>query len=312
MADEPRAEEEEQEHETPAEHVGDRAFRRVGPGGVMDHTAMMGTLDTTDTGGTYGPSELEKLAPIFRVARAHDAAVAARALDPEDDSVREDQVTVSQGISIVQGDPEADKKRVLENAKLAQQRLDGEDTEFDPNFRAHFDRRAQAEAAWVASMSGMQPGLVVGGNDVLRPAPPAEEDMQAAQERQAAQETVLTPEPKTELPQQPESPEQEQEPEQGTAADNPIWKATMEAAQRQREAARQQGELQGGEKTEEKAEVPKPPANRPRVKAPNKASSKAEWVEWALQCDPTLSREDAEAMHRTKLIEQYDKYRDTK
>lgn len=315
MVDDRRTEEE--EHEAPAANVGDRTFRRVGPGGVLDHTAMMGTLDTTDT-GAYGMTALEDLAPIFKVARAHDMAVAARALDPEDDGVPEDQVQVSQGLTVVQGDPEGDRARVRENARRAQTRLN-EDAEFDPRFRAHYDRRAEAERGWIASMADMRPAEVVGVVPVQGP-PVTEEaqqereeafaEQQEAQqeqqeEAQQEQEKDAEPEIPTTVPQQrpasepkssenvapsiepKPSPTEEEGEDKHTAADNPIWKATMEAARRRSDEAK------------ERDSAPAAP------KKPNRASSKHDWIDWALHVDPELSREQASAMKREDLIETY-------
>lgn len=303
MVDDQRTEEE--EHEAPAENIGDRAFRRVGPGGVLDHTAMMGTLDTTDT-GAHGVAALESLAPIFKVAHAHDMAVAARALDPDDDGVSERQVQLSQGLTVVQGDPEGDKRRVLENAKRAQARLD-EEADFDPKFTAHFNRQAEAERAWVASMADMQPSLVVGSTPMQTP--PVTEEVQEAREEAIAEQQGRETEPDTtQVPsQRPASepkgeprktseetpavePKQfsEEEDKKGDGEDfNALWTEASEKAKNEVDKALQEGK---------QAQAPK---------KPNRASSKHDWVEWALYVDPALSRDKAEAMRREELIEAY-------
>lgn len=311
MVDDQRTEQE--EHEAPAENIGDRTFRRVGPGGVMDHTAMMGTLDTTDT-GAHGTAALRDLAPIFKVAHAYEMAVAARALDPDDDGVPEDLVQVSQGLTVVQGDPEGDKKRVLENARKAQAGLnDGDD--FDPNFTAHFDRRAEAERAWVASMADMQPSLVVGSTPVQTP--PVTEEAQEAreeafaeqqeQQREAEEEATPVPqqrpasEPKDE-PRPQEAPPVEPKPlskdEESTNGDgedfHTLWKEASEKTK---------SKIDEGLREAKKG--PEAPSGKPAPKRPNRASSKLDWIEWALYVDPSLSRDKAQAMRREELIETY-------
>ena len=319
MADDRRTENE--EPEAPAEDIGDRAFRRVGPGGVMDHTAMMGTLDTTDT-GAQGLAALHNLAPIFKVARAHEMAVAARALDPDDDGVSEDMVQVSQGLTVVQGDPEGDKRRVLENARRAQVDLNGDEAEFDPRFTAYFDRQAEAERAWVASMADMRPSLVVGSAPVPLP-PPSEEAQEAReevfaeqqQEQQAQQEqqeeareaettTVPQQRPASEPTDEPK-PQEEQpavEPKQ-LPKDEESTNGNGEDFHTLWQEASGNVKNQVSEKLTESKKTDEPAPDKPKLKKPNQASSKHDWIEWALQKYPELSRDEAASMTRLELIE---------
>jgi hypothetical protein len=294
MVDDRRTEE---DPEAPAEGIYDRTFRRVGPGGVMDHTAMMGTLDTTDTGGTYGHSALEHLAPIFKVARAHDLAVAARAVDPEDDGVPVDQVQVSQGLTVVQGDPEADRRRVTDAAHKAQRRLN-EDEDFDPRFTPHFDRQAEAERAWVASMADMRPTVI--RDSVPVPLGPSPEQAAASEQTpETVQEPTQTPEPV----QEPEpASDPEDEPKKSFGA---LWEDASAKVESQLQGKSEEGKTEPGT-----SESPSP-LKTPKIKPPNKADSKAMWVEWALACDPNLDPVKAESMTRLDLISEYDKYRPT-
>lgn len=201
MADDRRTEEDNEN--VPATNFQDRVFRRYGPGSVMDHTAMLGTLDTTETGGTYGPSALMHLAPIFRVSAAHDLAVAARAMDPDDPEVPEEHVQVSSGLTVVQGDPEGQKRRVADAARRAQERL-GQD--FDPQYVPPVDRTTEAERAWAASVAGMRPTMVEGGNNpiTLDPTP----DLRAEEPPQEPAEPFTAPED-PEPPAEPAKPKSE-------------------------------------------------------------------------------------------------------
>lgn len=53
---------------------------------VPEPTAQYGTLDTSATAGA-AHSQIEEISPVFQVADKQNAEVAAKALDPEDDSV---------------------------------------------------------------------------------------------------------------------------------------------------------------------------------------------------------------------------------
>lgn len=78
-------------------------------GGYMedqDHrpepTAQYGTMDTSDTAGG-AQNSIEEIAPIFRAARAQNMIAAARALDPDDEDVPAEMVTLPQATVTVTG-----------------------------------------------------------------------------------------------------------------------------------------------------------------------------------------------------------------
>ena len=60
---------------------------------VPDPTAQYGTLDTSGTAGA-AHSKIEDVSPVFAVADQQNAAQAARALDPDDDSVHSSLVVL--------------------------------------------------------------------------------------------------------------------------------------------------------------------------------------------------------------------------
>jgi hypothetical protein len=269
---------------------------------VPDHTALMGTLDTSGTAGPGGDSELENLAPVFRVAKARDLAYARRAVDPQDTEIPEDLVTLSTGISIVQGDPDGDRKRLTEAANDAEAELDtyGYRGNFDPQSGVGHDRRAQAEQAWAASIADMSPALIVGGNSPVPAAPPQElakrrELLQPQSQRDPHATGIVNDEDDAQT-----GPDGSQEAEEPREEESETQEPTSE-----------QESAQEPEKAEESpSEVPVEESyHQPKadVKAPNKASSKTEWVEWAVACG--AKREDAEPMSRLQLIEQFGKYR---
>jgi hypothetical protein len=68
-----------------------------------DPLAQYGTVDTSDTGGGGAHGSIADASPVFAEARAMNLLVAARALDPEDDSVGEELVTLPQGSVSVTG-----------------------------------------------------------------------------------------------------------------------------------------------------------------------------------------------------------------
>ena len=82
---------------------------------VPDPTHQYGTVDTSGTAGV-ADSRIEEVTSIFEVAKAQDAVVAARALDPDDPDVSESMVVLPQGVTIVHGDPDAAKERVTKAA----------------------------------------------------------------------------------------------------------------------------------------------------------------------------------------------------
>lgn len=61
-----------------------------------------GTLDTSDTGGT-AQNSIRDVSPVFDIARAQNLQAAAKALDPDDDSVPSELVILPQGEVTVTG-----------------------------------------------------------------------------------------------------------------------------------------------------------------------------------------------------------------
>lgn len=84
-------------------------------------TDQVGTLDTSGTAGA-AHGHLEEVTPIFEVADAQNAIVAARALDPDDTDVPESLVVLPQGQVIESLDKDAIRERVAEKAKGAEDR----------------------------------------------------------------------------------------------------------------------------------------------------------------------------------------------
>jgi hypothetical protein len=299
------------------------------PRHVPDPTAMTGNLDTSGTGGAGGHSELRNIAPIFDVAEAHDMAYAARAVDPNDDSASSDHVTVSTGLSVVQGDPEGDRQRVTDRAARAQERL--KDNPLGRNLDDHgtyvHDRRARDERAWQASVSDMGPATVIGPQE-LGEAPAApnsvidnrpederspegvptqegareEDDADREHERLEAEQAQGVQENRERM--------NEQEAEQATADADAQEPVTVQGEDVQPEAPEETPEPASEPESEPEAPGPKseePHAPTSDVKAPNKASSKTEWVEWAVACG--ADREEASNMTRLELISNYSKLR---
>lgn len=69
---------------------------------VPDPFFQSGNLDTSDTAGSANNS-IKEISPIFDVARVQNMRTAARALDPEDDGVPAELVTLPQGQVTVMG-----------------------------------------------------------------------------------------------------------------------------------------------------------------------------------------------------------------
>lgn len=185
----------------------------------LDPTAMSGTFDTTDTGAGHH-TKVENLAPIFEVARAHDLAYARRALDPDDDEVSAEHVQVSQGVSVVQGDPDAERDRVLRRAEKAQENVqkrhgykvsakasDGD--EDDGANRLDVFGRERAQKDWANQVAQMR--------QAEEPVKPAEDRTEPAEPGPAEPELGEPERPDTETPQTP-APESA-EPDAGTAED---------------------------------------------------------------------------------------------
>jgi hypothetical protein len=84
-------------------------------------TDQTGTLETSGTAGA-AESDLRGVTAIFDEAEKQDLAVAARALDPEDDEVHHSLVNLPTGATIHHADPEEAKDRVLGAAKAAEKK----------------------------------------------------------------------------------------------------------------------------------------------------------------------------------------------
>jgi hypothetical protein len=303
------------------------------PAHVPDPTAMTGNLDTSGTGGAGGHSELRNIAPIFAVAEAHDMAYAARAVDPNDDEVPSDHVTVSTGLSVVQGDPEGDRQRVTERAARAQERLRDDPLGRNLDDRGTYvhDRRARDERAWQASVTDMGPATVIGPQE-LGEAPVAPNSVidNRPEEEQRAPEGVVTQEGAREDDDTAREHERleaeqaqgvqenrermnEQGAEQATADVDAQEAVTVQGGQEAAETPTESPEAASEAKGDaEEAETPGPKSEELHapegdVKAPNKASSKTEWVEWATACG--ADRDEASSMTRLELISKYSKLR---
>jgi hypothetical protein len=312
MADEPRNDEElEKPQRTPH---------------VPDPTAMSGTLDTSGTAGSGGHTDLRNLAPIFDVAEARDLGYARRALDPEDRAVPADHVQTSQGITVVQGDPEGERGRVLQRADAAEQRL--RDLSLERHLQSDRGplsdaRREEDERAWASAVSSLGPATVIGDTELgAIPAAPASvidnrpEEERAPEgvpsvegAREETEELALAPETQTVGS---EDARTINAPDSGTQTVNP---ATHDGAQEGAEAT------QESDRDPAEEESPEPSSGQSEavsddsgyrtpdsgVAAPNKASSKQEWVDWAVACgaDPDYANEQS----RLKLISEFAKYR---
>ena len=78
---------------------------------VPSPTDVFGTLDTSNTAGA-ADSRIETVTPIHEVAKAQDAIVAAKALDPDDDSVDSSLVVLPQGLVISESGEQEARERV--------------------------------------------------------------------------------------------------------------------------------------------------------------------------------------------------------
>lgn len=94
------------------------------PNHVPNPTDAYGTLDTSGTAGA-AHGRIEEVTPIFDVARQQDLATAAKALDPDDDSVDSSLVVIDQGQRLSAVDPTVDEERVKASAaKVADEPVD--------------------------------------------------------------------------------------------------------------------------------------------------------------------------------------------
>ena len=283
------------------------------PPHVPDPTAMSGNLDTSGTTGGGGDSELRNLAPIFDVAEAQDLTYAGRAMDPNDHEVPADHVQTSPGFTVVQGDPEADKARVRQRGEEARERLRANAMErhLERQGPVSDRRREEDERAWAASVSSLGPAIVITERELgYAPPPPASvidnrpEDERSPEGVPSADGTVehesvrpgesgYPPEGDPLREQLEDVSPGAQEPTEPDAAPKPD-PASTEPSEPASEPPAPQGE--GSE-----------PAPESKVVVPNKASSKQEWVEWAVACG--ADRNWANEQTRLKLISEYAKLR---
>lgn len=134
------------------------------PGGrSVDHAAMTGTYDTSETGGAGAPhADLRGVTAAFDLARASDLAWALRAMDPSDEAVPPQVVQTSPGLTVNRGDPDGDRARVAAAAQRARQALEEAGMELDP---ATGEVRWSAHTApWQNHVSGIGPMTVVDDN----------------------------------------------------------------------------------------------------------------------------------------------------
>jgi hypothetical protein len=154
-------------------------------------------------------------------------------------------------------------------------------------------RREHAERAWAASVSDMGPATVIGPQALGEvPAAPASViDNRPEDERRSPEGVPSTSAPATE----PETPDMAEEgvTEPQAAVQEPEPEVSPEPEPEVLPAP------------EESSTEPHAPEGD--VKAPNKASSKVEWVEWAVACG--ANREEAQEMTRLELITKYAKLR---
>jgi len=110
---------------------------------VPNPTDQFGTLDTSGTAGA-AHSRIEEISPIFRVAEQQSALNAARALDPNDDSVPASAVVLPDGGARSREDAE---KVVKDRAAKAKKELGGTDLVTDPKGPAQKDAAESGDEA---------------------------------------------------------------------------------------------------------------------------------------------------------------------
>lgn len=212
----------------------------------LDPTAMSGTFDTTDTGAGHH-TKVENLAPIFEVARAHDLAYARRALDPDDEEVSAEHVQVSQGVSMVQGDPDAERQRVLDRANKSRDKVkerhgytvsanasDGD--EDDGANRLDVFGRDQAQRDWENQVAQMR-----AAEEPVKADKPAKKERAKAEDAEPERKAAAEPEQKPAEPElgEPERPDTEPAPAAESGSEDPgMEEAKKKAAQDRMAAAR--------------------------------------------------------------------------
>lgn len=87
---------------------------------VPDPTDAFGTLDTSATAGA-AHGRVEAVTPIFEVAKKQDAIAAAKALDPDDDSVPASLVVLPEGMVVREAGTQEAADRVKAAGKNAKE-----------------------------------------------------------------------------------------------------------------------------------------------------------------------------------------------
>jgi hypothetical protein len=83
-----------------------------------DPAAMSGTFETSDTSGpTARFGRVEDTTAIFDIARAGDLQWALRSMDPNDETVSQNLVQTSPGLTVNRGNPDEDRIRITAAAQ---------------------------------------------------------------------------------------------------------------------------------------------------------------------------------------------------
>lgn len=244
-----------------------------------DLTAMSGFVDTSDLGV---PQSVQHVAPIFEVARAHNLAYAARALDEDDEDVPADSVILHEP----EPDRDEQRQRVLDASRDATSALDELPT--DDYGMLTFDRRAAAEQDW-ADEVGRRREAYVPPPPPAEPAEPvpvrvpetgadarAEADAATRASAPEAAPEQPSPTPQAAPPGVAQAPAEEPETSEPFPEPEPVSAVPEKMSEESAEAA---------------------------IRPPNTASSKAAWVAYAIT--QGADRETAQNMTRADLIEQY-------
>ena len=131
---------------------------------VPNPTDVVGTLDTSATAGA-AHGRIESVTPVFDIAKRENALVAARAVDPDDDSVSISAVTLPGGemnreeaINLIKEKASASKPVVLGGPNEFQEQA-AEDTSADDDDDDDVEQKqAAAPAAPAASVAAAPAG----------------------------------------------------------------------------------------------------------------------------------------------------------
>lgn len=169
---------------------------------IPDPTAQYGTMDTSGTAGA-AHSKLENVTPIFEVAAAQNAAVAAAALDPEQPDVPESLVTFPVTTYTEAFDREAAKERIDTKAKEVEENpvLLGGPSPYQKQAAEEGEEVAQS----AENQRTEQGGSSAGGTP----------ERVSSQPARGAQATTGTGQPQAQRPAQAAPAQQRQQPPQG-------------------------------------------------------------------------------------------------